>query len=88
MKLQTTNNGKSLEFNEDIEVDKLDLYHNEYFLDLLEMVDKLRFILSDAIDYRDSMNNRICPEDDDSILEEWKQLEKEAIELLTNICKE
>lgn len=52
------------------------------------MVDKLRFTLSDAIDYKDNMNNRICPKYDDSILEEWEQLEKEAVELLNKICKD
>jgi len=87
MKLQTTNNGKPLEFDEDMSIDSLDMIHNEYFLGLLEMCDKIRFTLSDAIDYRDSMNNRICPEDNDSILEEWKLLEKEVIELLTKICE-
>lgn len=88
MKLITRDKDNNiLEFDEEMDIKHLDYRHNEFFLDLLDMCDRLRFTLSDAIDYRDNMNNRICSEDNDSILDEWKVLEKEAIELLTNICK-
>lgn len=83
MKLQTTNKeGKQLEFNEDMELKHIDYAHNTWFLDLLEMVDKLRVALSDAIDV--AMSSEEYP---DSNVPKYKQLEKEAIELLTNICK-
>jgi len=84
MKLQLIGKeGKPLEFNEDIEVDKLDLYHNEYFLDLLEMVDKLRFALSDALDVLDE--NGLMG--GDIRLNESIDLENEAIKLLTKVCE-
>ena len=82
MKLQTINNGKPLEFNEDIEINKLDIYHNEYFLDLLEMVDKLRIALDNTIDV--AMSSEEYP---DSDVPKYKELEKEATELLIKICE-
>ena len=85
MILQTTNKeGKQLEFNEDMELKHIDYAHNTWFLDLLEMVDKLRVALADALDVLDE-NDLLA---NDPQLLESNKLEKEVIELLTNICKE
>ena len=77
MKLKLITQGNPLEFNEEMDDEKLGIYYKEYFVDLLKMVDDLRDELSTVLD--------ILSEECDT--SRSAKIEDKAINLLTRICK-
>ena len=59
---------------------------NPLVLRLVELLDLLNFKLSVACDFRDYVNQKICPDDDDSELYEWNHLHATVNEFLIKLC--
>lgn len=53
---------------------------------LVDMVDRLKSKLDVACDFRDYINQKICPDDNDSELWEWQKVVSEANDLLVKVC--
>ena len=59
---------------------------NPLIIRLVDIIDRLSAKLGKAVEFRDYVNQRLCPDDDDSELIEWNYLHKESIDLLIKIC--